>query len=92
MLRKEDFTVIRALHERGVDQKDIALQLQVHPKTVSRALKRDAAPISPRKRRGSKLHPHKARVDQLLSEGVWNAVVILRETQAEILRLNGPVS
>jgi len=40
MLSKEDFAVIKALNKRGVYQKDIAEQLDVHPKTVSRALKR----------------------------------------------------
>ena len=44
MLSKEDFAVIKALNRRGVYQKDIAEQLGVHPKTVSRALKRGAAP------------------------------------------------
>ena len=40
MIRKEEFAVIQTLHKRGVYQKDIAEELQVHPKTVSRALKR----------------------------------------------------
>lgn len=83
MLHKEDFAVIKALHDRGVYQKDIAAQLDVHPKTVSRALKREGAPIRQRPPRGSKLEPFKATVDRLLKEGVWNAVVILREIQAE---------
>jgi len=83
MLRKEDFAVIKSLHERGVYQKDIALELSVHPKTVSRALKRGSAPKSLGGRRSSKLDPFKGRVDYLLSEEVWNAVVILRELQAE---------
>ena len=83
MLRKEDFAVIKALHERGVYQKDIAAQMDVHPKTVSRALQRDSAPARQRSSRGSKLEPFKATVDRLLNEGVWNAVVILREIQAE---------
>ena len=83
MLRKEDFMMIRALSERGVYQKDIALQLGVHPKTVSRALKRGHAPSPGRKGRSSKLDPFKATVDRLLTEGVWNAVVVLREIQAE---------
>jgi len=83
MLRKEDFAVIKSLHQRGVYQKDIALELSVHPKTVSRALKRGSAPKSLGRRRSSKLDPFKGRVDYLLSEGVWNAVVILRELQAE---------
>jgi transposase len=82
MLRKEDFVVIKALFERGVHQVDIAAQLGVHPKTVSRALRRGAAPPGTRPPRGSLLEPFKARVDELLAEDVWNAVVIFREIQA----------
>jgi IS30 family transposase len=83
MLSKEDFAVIKALKARGVYQKDIAEQLGVHPKTVSRALQRGSAPQGTRKHRVRKLDPYKSTVDRLLSEGVWNAVVILREIQAE---------
>lgn len=83
MLSKEDFAVIQALAKRGVYQKDIAAELGVHPKTVSRALQRPQAPQGRRGARGSKLDPFKAQVDQLLSEGVWNAVVLLRELQAQ---------
>lgn len=83
MISKEDFAVIQTLHQRGVYQKDIAEQLQVNPKTVSRALQRQGAPERERVKRGSKLDAHKGKVDQLLSEGVWNAVVILREIQAD---------
>jgi transposase len=82
MIRKEDFAVIQALHQRGVYQKDIAAELNVHPKTVRRALQRQGAPEREREKRGSKLDAYKGRVDQLLSEGVWNAVVILREIRA----------
>lgn len=82
MLSKEDFAVIKALKVRGVYQKDIAEQLGVHPKTVSRALKRGAAPVAQRKRRVQKLDSYKGIIDRLLGEGVWNAVVILREIQA----------
>ena len=83
MLRKEDYAVIKALKQRGVYLKDIAAELEVHPKTVSRALKRESAPARSRKKRVSKLDGYKATVDQLLSEGVWNAVVIYREIQAQ---------
>ena len=79
MLNKEDYAVIKSFKGRGVYLKDIAEELGVHTKTVSRALKRGGAPHKMRKKRGSKLDPHKATVDRLLSEGVWNAVVILRE-------------
>lgn len=82
MLRKEDFAVIKSLKQRGVYQKDIALELGVHPRTVSRALKRDSSPQRVRQRSGSKLEPYQPKIDQLLSEGVWNACVILREIQA----------
>jgi len=83
LLKPEDYIVIKTLHERGVYQKDIAEELGVHPKTVSRALKRGGAPTRRRRKRGSKLDAYKGQVDQLLSEGVWNAVVILREIQAQ---------
>src|SRR5262245_32816167 len=83
MLSKEDFAVIKALNARGVYQKDIAAQLGVHPKTVRRALQRGAAPRRERSHRGSKLTPYQASIDRLLGEQVWNAVVILREIQAE---------
>ncbi|MEW5873522.1 MAG: IS21 family transposase [Chloroflexota bacterium] len=83
MIHKEDFAVIQTLHKRGVFQKDIAEELEVHPKTVSRALKRQGAPERERKKRGSQLDDYRDKIDQLLSEDVWNAKVILREIQAE---------
>ena len=83
MLSKEDYAVIKALKQRGVYVKDIAAELGIHPKTVSRALKRGSAPKRAPQRRESKLDAYKATVDRLLAEGVWNAVVIYREIQAE---------
>lgn len=83
MLKKEDFAVIKALSKHGVYLKDIAAELGVHPKTVSRALKRGSAPTSKPPPRPSKLDPFKAQVDQLLAEGVWNGVVIQREIQTK---------
>ncbi len=82
MLHQEDYLVIKTLKARGVYNVDIAAELGVHPKTVSRALRRGGAPNPARKKRSSKLDPYKERIDQLLGEGVWNAVVILREIQA----------
>lgn len=82
MITKEDYVVIKALKKRGVYVKDIAAELGVHPKTVSRALSRGGAPSRKYKERGSKLDPYKAQVDQLLQKGVWNAVVVYREIQA----------
>lgn len=82
MLSQEDYIVIKTLKARGVYNTDIAAELGVHPKTVSRALKRGSAPTPPRAKRSSKLDPYKPQIDQLLTEGVWNAVVIWREIQA----------
>jgi len=83
MIRKEDFAVIKALEQRGVFQKDIAQELGVHPKTVSRALKRNGAPRRERKRKESKLDAYKPKVDRILSQDVWNVKVVLREIQEE---------
>jgi transposase len=83
MLNKEDFAVIQALAQNGVYQKDIAAQVGVHPRTVSRALKRGSAPQPEGKRQGSKLDPFRESVDALLAEGVWNGMVILREIQGK---------
>lgn len=83
MISKEDFAVIKSLDQRGVYLKDIANELGVHSRTVSRALKRGSAPQRERKKQSSKLDAYKAEVDRLLSEGVWNTVVILREIRAK---------
>jgi transposase len=82
MLSKEDYAVIQSLNQRGVYLKDIAAELEVHPRTVKRALQRGGAPKPERMTRSSKLDPYKAKVDELLGEGVWNGMVILREIQA----------
>jgi transposase len=82
MLGKEDFVVIQALAKRGVYLSDIAHELGVHPKTVSRALRRGGPPTRQGRPRGSQLDPFKPMIDELLGEGVWNAKVILREIQA----------
>jgi len=76
MLSQEDYLMIKARHERGVYQKDIAEELGIHPKTVSRALKRGSAPSKKRAKKGSKLDPYKEQVDKLITQGVWNANVI----------------
>ena len=83
MIKKEDFAVIKALTHQGAFIKDIAAEIGVHPKTVSRALKRGSAPKAEKKSKDSKLVPYQAKIDQLLSENVWNAMVILRKLQEE---------
>ena len=51
---------------------------------VGRALKRGGPPSGRRPAaRKSKLDPFKPLIDQLLREGVWNAMVILRKIQEE---------
>ena len=83
MLGLEDVMSILALVKRGVYLCDIAEQLGVHPRTVRRTLRR-GGPATPRRgRRGSRLDPYRPVVDQLLGEGVWNAVVLFRELQAK---------
>ena len=81
MIRKEDYMKIQVLHERGMYQKDIAEELGIHPKTVSRALKRGSVPQRATKQAVSKLEPYKAQIDQWLTTGVWNGMVIWRKLQ-----------
>jgi transposase len=84
MLRRGDWMDIQAQLSKGVYQKDIAASLGVHPKTIRRAIARGGPPSGKRpKARKSKLDPFKPAVDHLLAEGVWNAVVILREIQGK---------
>jgi len=82
MLNKEDWVDIKAQIDRGVYQKDIARELGVHPKTISRAIKRRGPPSGERPgARRSKLDAFKPFIDDLLRDGVWNAMVILRECE-----------
>ena len=81
MLRKEDWMTIKAQVERGVYLKDIAKELDVHPRTVRRALKRGGPPSKRPGARKSKLDPYKEHVNACLRENVRNAVVVFREIQ-----------
>lgn len=82
MLSREDYLMICEQRARGAFIKDIATSLGVHPRTVSRALARGAQPpVRQSGVRPTKLDPFKAQVDALLTEGVWNASVILRHIQ-----------
>lgn len=83
MLRKEDFLMIKKLNPHGAYLKDIAAELGVHPKTISRALKRGSAPKRDTKSKISLLEPYKPKIDYLLAQGVWNGKVLLREIQAD---------
>ena len=78
MLNREDWYMIKQMRERGCYIRDIAAEVEVSEKTVSRALKRGGSPPKRRSgRRASKLDAYKAEVDRLLCEQVWNAQVIL---------------
>ena len=44
MLKRGDYLMIEHKHDDGVYIKDIGEELGVHPRTVSRALKRGGAP------------------------------------------------
>ena len=56
---------------QGVYIKDIAEELGVHPRTVSRAIGRGGSPSGRRPAaRGSKLDAYKPTVDRLLGQGV----------------------
>ena len=63
----------------GAFIKDIARELGVHPKTVSRTLKRSGEP-SPRRYgvRETKLGAFEGQIDQWLRDDIWNASVIYR--------------
>ncbi|HEU18632.1 MAG TPA: IS21 family transposase [Deltaproteobacteria bacterium] len=83
MLTKEDWMDIKAQIAKGVYQKDVAKQLGVNPKTISRALKRDGPPSGKRPTaRASKLDVFKPAIDELLRANVWNGEVIYREIQS----------
>ena len=65
MISKEAFVKIETMAGLGMYQKDIASELGIHPKTVKRALMRGSAPKRERPKRGNKLEPFKAKVDEL---------------------------
>lgn len=79
MLTREDYLMIDEKRRQGAYIKDIAQDLGVHPRTVRRALKRGSEPPRRPSCRPSKLDPFKARVDDMLASGIWNAEVIYRD-------------
>jgi len=77
MLRRGDFLMIHNQYQQGMYLKDIATQLGVSPKTVSRAIKRGGAPSGrPGRPKKSVLDPYKNQIDQMLADDIWNAKVI----------------
>lgn len=76
MLRKEDFAVIQALKNHDVYLKDIAAELGVHPKTVSRSLRRGSAPSAVGRRRPSKLVSTVARYWSIDNRPSWSSCMV----------------
>jgi transposase len=69
--------------KEGAFVKDSAAELNVSPKTISRAIKRGSAPTGkPGRPTESKLNPLKGRIEDMLGRHIWNAQVIFRELQA----------
>jgi transposase len=79
MLTREDYLMITERRRQGAYIKDIAHELGGHPRTVRRALARGSEPPRRPKRRPSKLDAYKTRVDEMLTDGIWNAEVIYRD-------------
>jgi transposase len=68
------------LHGRGKGVKEIARQLGLSRNTVRKYLRsRDVPTPKPRAPRASVLEPYKTKALNMLKEGVWNCVVVLRE-------------
>jgi transposase len=77
MFNREDWIMIKQMREKGCYLEDIAREMGVSSKTISRALHREGAPA--RRKRGvrpRKLDAYKAEIDPLLDENIWNAEVI----------------
>jgi transposase len=68
------------MHEQGLSITDIAEITGADRKTVRKWLRQPGPPrYGPRAPQPSKLDPYKPYLDERLSAGVWNAVVLLRE-------------
>jgi transposase len=71
---------IGAMRRQGLSITDIAEITGVDRKTVRKWLVQPGPPrYGPCAPRPSQLDPYKPDIDQRLSAGVWNAVVLLRE-------------
>jgi len=77
--------VIKLLKRSGVYLKDIAEELGVHPKTISRALKRGVAPNKMRKQRGSKLLSHQDCIAVVNTDHIVKKIQVL-DRRNELVR------
>ena len=75
---------IRTIHRQGLSISDIAGLTGFDRKTVRKWLRQPGPPrYGPRPPRPSTLDPYKPFIDQRLSAGVWNAMVLLRELRPQ---------
>jgi transposase len=81
--RHERHTTIQALHALGWEQQAIAAHLGVHPKTVSRQLRRFPDVVEERALRPSVLDPYLPYLLQRWEEGCTNASRLFREVVAQ---------
>jgi len=71
---------IYSLHAQGRPIREISRTLRVSRNTVRKYVRSDELPKpKPRPRRGSKLDPYRAYIDERLKQGVFNCIVLLRE-------------
>ena len=83
MLSREDYYMIKQMHEQGIFQVDIAQRLGCSTKTVQRYLALPAPRTGkPKVARVSKLERYKAFIDQQLAVNIWNAQVIFQQIKA----------
>jgi transposase len=80
--RRERIETAQQLHSRSLSQKDIALQIQVHPKTIRRYL-RSAFQKVRRRRKSRLLDAFQPYLLQRWNEGCHNAAQLFREIQAQ---------
>jgi transposase len=83
MLRGGDVNEIIELRRQGLSITQISTLTGYDRKTIRKYLKTPKLPrYGPRPKRGSRLDPFTAYIEERLSAGVWNAVVLLAELKA----------
>ncbi len=83
LLRSGEVTEIRRLHREGVSIRTISRLTGYDRKTIRSYLREGGLPrYGPRAARPSKLDVFRDYLEGRLGQGVWNAVVLLRELKA----------
>ena len=84
MLRGGKVRVMYDLQGQGQSIRGIARELGISRNTVRKYLRANEIPkAKPRPRRGSKLDPYKEYLEERLSHGVDNCIVLLREIREQ---------